>query len=919
MVFRVEQPTQNIKKLANEGKDASRFALGQDAMSRARSGAFMLSDGTSLASEPSQSPPLARVLDIFVRAIMIFMLLWTTASKASAVSLTAGADQREGLPSLSVGGGSALSSQFVFWGKSWAWAQLATQFKVNAPFDYAISGKNPTLNFNLSGRITKPTDRQLKWEFDFDAATTTSDAIGGGISFKFDLANFGSVLGEPELLPDNRGWSWGRAGSAQVEMRFDRPLAAVYFERGQKSEIRAMFYAGAVQQGQQHYVATLTASNDVTIVPTLAERFGLDNESAWPTNILDWATAPVDLSFLNAPEKPAGKHGSLKAVNDRLVFDDGTPVRFWGTNVVAYSLFGTNHEDVRRQARRLSQLGFNLVRLHHIDSDWVQPNIFGDKTPDTQRLDDAGFAKLDWWIKCLEDEGIYVWLDLYDGRQLKAGDHIEDFAEISKGKPGAGLRGYNYVNPSIQEAMGRFNEAFVNHVNRLTGLRYKDDPAIIAMLVANENDVTNHFGNVLLPDKNVPYHDALYMAQATAFAEMNKLPKDKTWRSWEQGPSKLFLNDLEHNFNVKMIEQLQKQGIKSLIITTSTWGRNPMSSLPALTDGSIIDAHSYGGVGVLETNPLYSANLIDWIAAAQIVDHPLSVTEWNVSPFPLPDRHALPLYIAGAADLQGWDALMQFAYSQQPLSSRGRAGNWDAFNDPALIATLPAAALLYRRHDAQESRTTYVFAPTSDQLFAQLISPDNAAALRTAAEKGRLMIALPPVPELPWLKSSQIPANARVITDPQQALIPNNADEAVSDTGELTRNWQQGIYKIDTPRTQAAMGWIGGKKISLADVEFEISTRNATIAVQSLDNNPIHTCASLMISLGARSIPDTSYVTFRSEPVVGLVTIRAKKGMKFYKRDGDIQLEAKVAASYADGRYRIELGPDIDTYWLVMK
>src|SRR6516225_1194979 len=141
---------------------------------------------------------------------------------------------------------------------------------------------------------------------------------------------------------------------------------------------------------------------------------------------------------------------------------------------------------------------------------------------------------------------------------------------------------------------------------------------------------------------------------------------------------------------------------------------------------------------------------------------------------------------------------MQFAYSQQPLDSRGTASNWDAFNDPALIATLPAAALVYRRDDDQEAHTIYVFAPASEQLFDQLISPDNAVALRAAVEKGKLMIAPPPVPKLPWLKPSQIPANAKVITDPQNALLANNADEAVSDTGELRHNWAQGTYTIDT-------------------------------------------------------------------------------------------------------------------------
>ena len=140
----------------------------------------------------------------------------------------------------------------------------------------------------------------------------------------------------------------------------------------------------------------------------------------------------------------------------------------------------------------------------------------------------------------------------------------------------------------------------------------------------------------------------------------------------------------------------------------------------------------------------------------RLSDRPLSVTEWNVSPFPASQIATLiPLYVAGSASLQGWDALMQYAYSQQPTTNPGSPSNWHAFNDPALIATLPAAALLYRRNDIQEASTVYVFSPTREQLFNQVVSPKNAAALRTAAEKGKLMIALPQTRELPWLEKSR--------------------------------------------------------------------------------------------------------------------------------------------------------------------
>ena len=655
--------------------------------------------------------------------------------------------------------------------------------------------------------------------------------------------------------------------------------------------------------------------------PTGAERFGLDDYTTWQADILDWRVSPVDLSFLNAPEKPAGKHGFLKAVKDKLVFEDGAPARFWGTNLTAYTLFGTTRENVKLQARRISELGFNLVRLHHHDSHWVDPNIFFEqKFPDTQNLSSAMLEKMDWWIKCLKDEGIYVWLDLHVGRNLKTGDQIDGFEEISKGESTADLKGYNYVNASIQRAMKRFNDSYVNRINLYTNTRYKDEPAIAAMLITNENDVTHHFGNALLPNKGVPKHNALYMVQAESFAAKHGLPKDKVWRSWEHGPSKLFLNDLEHRFNVEMIGHLRGQGVKVPIVTTSTWGLNPLSSLPALTTGDIIDAHSYGGSGELEKNPLYSPNLVHWIAAAQVAGKPLSVTEWNVESFPVPDRHTIPLYVAANASLQGWDALMQYAYSQVPLNGQGSPSNWHAFNDPGLIATLPAAALLYRRGDVQEATTTYAFAPSKQHLFNQSISPKNAIALRTAAEKGKLVIALPQSRELPWLEKSAIPVGAKLITDQKQSLISSDAAEAVSDTGELRRNWEQGTYSIDTPRTQAAMGWIGATKISLADVDIAVTTKNATVAVQSLDGNPISKSGAIMISLGARSVPKTAnQLPFYSEPVEGRLTIRASKGLKLYAKNNSAEEGREIPASYKNGRYFISLDRRFGSYWLVLK
>jgi hypothetical protein len=833
-------------------------------------------------------------------------------------------DERSGLPSLSRGGTEALSSSFAFWARNWVFADQQTEFKVEGPFAYSIMGKNPALDFDLAGRISKTSERQLSWDFDLDAHSALAGVVGGGLVFTFDLPHFGTTLGEPQLLAGNRGWAWGRAEDAHIEMRFDPPLAALYFEGGNKSQVRAFFYKDRIPPGRKHYVATLTISGDVALTPTSSERFGLADFRAWPEGILDPSTSPVDLSFLNDPERPAGRHGFVKARADKLVFADGTPARFWGTNLTSYALFGTSTDNVKKQAHRLSQLGFNLVRLHHHDSEWVDPNIFGgQQAPDTRSLDAAMLDKLDWWINCLKAEGIYVWLDLEDGRRLKQLDEIDGFSEMKQGKSSAALKGYNYVNKSIQAAMKQFNEAYLNHQNRYTGLRYKEDPAIAAVLITNENDLTNHFGNALLPDKGVPRHDAIYMRLSEEFADKHSFPADKVWRAWEAGPSKLFLNDLEHRFDVDMIAQLRTLGVMSPVVPTSMWGMNPLSSLPALTAGDIIDVHSYGGVGELERNPLYGANLVSWLAAAQVVAKPLSVTEWGLDAHGdlATDRQDIPLYVAASAAMQGWDALMFFAYSQEAFSKgAGTPSVYHAYNDPAMMASLPAAALLYRQGHVREASTTYIFAPNEQTLFYRSESPDNSAALRTAAERGKLLIAMPRVPALPWLANSAIPAGAKIIRDAQQAQIPAASTQAVSDSGELRRNWAEGVFAIDTARTQAVMGWIGGKTISLTDVEADVTTRNAVIAVQSLDGDPLRQSQHIMISVAARSTPKSDkLLPFYSEPVEGRLLITAPAGLSLAARDGRNGKLRHLPVSYSQGRYAVALNRSLQTCWLLLQ
>ena len=92
------------------------------------------------------------------------------------------------------------------------------------------------------------------------------------------------------------------------------------------------------------------------------------------------------------------------------------------------------------------------------------------------------------------------------------------------------------------------------------------------------------------------------------------------------------------------------------VATTSMWGKNPCYSLPALTDGSLIDVHAYQRPGFLEADPHTTPISGHWIAAAQVAGFPVAVSEWNMvaeKGAPSPDRHAAAVFTATAVSQSG--------------------------------------------------------------------------------------------------------------------------------------------------------------------------------------------------------------------------------------------------------------------------
>ncbi len=639
----------------------------------------------------------------------------------------------------------------------------------------------------------------------------------------------------------------------------------------------------------------------------------------WWKGIFSPTKCPVDLRFLNASHRPAGKTGFVHAKGGDLFYGDGAPARFWGCNVQAYSLFSSRGA-IRLQAERIAKLGFNLVRLHHHDSTgWVSPTVIDKSKPDTRHLDPAGLDGIDWWIKCLKDQGVFVWLDLHVGRLLKKGDRVDGWGEVARRK--GDLRGFCFINDSIRERMEEFNRKYLSHVNRFTGKAYKDDPAVMGILVTNENDLTGHFGNLFLPDKNNPYHNKLFMDRVKSFAARTGLPAGRLWRTWEPGPAKILLADMEHSWFAGMMGALRKIGVRQLAASGNTWGNMALFGLPALCSGDLIDVHSYGDEGFLRADPRKRANFLSWIAAAQVEGKPLVCTEWNLGRFPASDRCAAPLYAAALASFQGWDAMMVYGYSQVPLDRTPRPSNWSSFTDPALMGTMPAAALLFRRGDAARAKKTARVLVGRNDLYDKARTPRNSAALRTLPELHRMVLSLADIKELKWdAPPPREKGPSFDVKNLDRDFLAKGSSKVVSDTGELVRDWAAGTQTIDTARTQAVQGEIGGKTIRLKDATFKIRTPLCVVSLSSLDGRPLSASGRILVTAVGKAYPSPgNRLPFLSEPVEGEVELANGGELVLYPLGVDGKKGKGIRLSRRKLSLVIPLEKEFGTHWYLLE
>ncbi|MGD2175069.1 MAG: hypothetical protein PVJ27_06670 [Candidatus Brocadiaceae bacterium] len=653
------------------------------------------------------------------------------------------------------------------------------------------------------------------------------------------------------------------------------------------------------------------------------------------------AEPSLDLSYMN---DPIGSHGFVTMRDGELCFEDGTPVRFWGVNAAYHGghMIYPSRRVAEMFADHLARLGVNCVRLHVMHS---ANSLIDDSYGDTQHFDGDRLDRLDYLAAALRERGIYVNLDLMYHRMFREGDEIDselvgtgrdDDYNVNWAAGSAAL-----FHPRAIELNRALYRKFLQHVNPYTGRRWVDDPQVALLTIQNEQSIfwgttnihrgrprriLNRMYTHWLREKygshaelrdawQVPGEEAPLDADENLDAGLIRLGPVATQSApnlRRRGLDQLrFLYAVETGFYRDTIRAMREWGVRCPIIT-SNWrgaGQSTRLVLQASTLGELVDRHYYSG-----GQQLLSEVGRGTLAAAfdQVAGRGFGVSEWNAGVSGRYVPEVVPL-VAIMSAFQGWDAMYHFCPTSPTWETYLKGLNVTAGH----YVLYPIAAMIFRRGDVRPGELVYERRRDPAQQFS--FHPEEQRVPSEVIAVGRVRNAYVDEPEEDLYRRDLVER----CWDKEHAVVH-------AGTGEFTWHYGRDWLRLNSPRTQGAIGALRGKNIRCADVGIKTPNEYCAVLVTALEKKPIHQAGRLLVAVLGRSqnlaspggpleLPegaDSDVPPCLMEPVTGQVAVRTDLRTVYALDANGFRLH-RVAASHGGGESVEELsGEGAPGNWL---
>ena len=660
---------------------------------------------------------------------------------------------------------------------------------------------------------------------------------------------------------------------------------------------------------------------------------------------------PVDISFVFEDEKPAGKHGFIRADGEDLRFEDGTLARFWGVNVNGGACF-PDKDYAPKCARRLAQAGCNIIRFHQLDAEWDTPNLFGyskgKRVTTTRQLDPRSLDALDYFIHCLKEEGIYVYLDMMTYRKFKEGDNVPQHELLhDSAKP------WSITNPWLIELQKEFCTQMWTHVNPYTGLKYCDDPAIVLTEITNECDL---FVDGM--SRRVDYVEPTYYTNE--FRQMFKawLEEKGIEYDWENcdlyapdEPMIRFKMDVTEKYYKEMRDHMRSIGVKVPIAGTN-WSKPQPGFAKTHSEMDFCDGHNYfydwkwgNTERICKNRPISGAPYVcPGLGRMALAGKPYFISEWDM-PWPNSYRAEGPIYYAALGAFQGWSGYTIHTYSYSTRLDKMdvlgkelstpvagvpyREGIFSTWNDPAKFGMFYHAALITRRCDVT---------PADKKLAVNFpnVCKGSTWAFDTAMELHKTASIF----------DGKLPEGYDEVVHCDDAYPNATPGVFISDNGQLIRNTKKQYGAVDTERTKCVYGSLtaSGHTSSIVKAKanaIEINgmsvsgkTDFGVIALSSLTNDPIETSDNMLLSAIGRArntdatfdgekMIDVGRAPILAEVIQATVSIKTVHGqkLKVWGVNAEGFYAGKLSTTYEDGWLTFNIGDENNPacYYLIVK
>ncbi len=624
--------------------------------------------------------------------------------------------------------------------------------------------------------------------------------------------------------------------------------------------------------------ATLSAQD--AKLPSLKKTEMAANENWLPFPQLEYNPvqpgSALDLSVWQPPEKVGALGRVMITPEGHFAFEKrpDQPVRFLScaAGLVNDENF-KDHQTIRELAKEIRKSGYNMVRLHFLDAALMTG---ADKEFE---LNSGMLDKIDYFIYCLKENGIYLNIDLMSSW---IGYMPGNVYSRENQDPLKSFKYRIHFEPEIREHWKKGVEKVFLRENPYTKTRLVDDP-VFAMAVAY-NEQEYGFWREFSDAPILPHWRAFLKKRYGVIENLRKAwgPSANGYASFDEIPGfvlksriytnddvALFLRDVETDTLRFYEKTMQDFGYPGPVVGYNC-GKNQYYNM-IRKDSPLVAMNAYHahpsnwvqkGSSISQSSAIGErGKILRDFAAVRQAGKPFVVTEHNLV-FWNQYRYEQAFVMGGYAALQGFDALTCFS---SPVSFRPekRILSFGLYKDPIMKAAEFMTWFLFVRGDVAAAppglrvriAESEVFGknglrgglPTELSLAALVagisIDCDKETALasgETAVKMGECSGIL--VSNAGFSSTLDNPdADAKQILRQfreKKLLAPENRSDGKnlfeSATGELLLDASRNFMRINTPRFQGICAE-AGTRTQLQDFAVETMTTRGTLALIAID------------------------------------------------------------------------------------